>query len=65
LCIEVNICICFCLSGQLITSKFIFNTDRLSPIFHLVCITWCRFMFLTHFGNKSQNLWRWKYTSCM
>jgi len=32
-------------------------------IFHLDCIRWSRFMFLTHFGNKSQHSWRGNYIS--
>ena len=35
-------------SGQLITSKFLFNTDDLSLIFHLDCTRRWRFTLLTH-----------------
>ena len=38
--------------------KFIFSTNCISPVFHLDCTTWCRYTFLTHFGNKSHCCWR-------
>jgi hypothetical protein len=33
------------------------------PIFQLDCTSWCRFIFLTHLGNKSQCCWRRNYIS--
>jgi hypothetical protein len=39
------------------------HTGCLSPDFYLDCTRWCKFMFLTHFNNKSQCFWRRNYIS--
>jgi len=42
---------------------FLSNTEFLPPVFRVDCTRWCRFMFLTHFGNLSQCYWRRNYIS--
>jgi hypothetical protein len=49
--------ICSPFSSQLITSNFSSTLTVLSPMFHLYWIRWCRFTFLTHFGNRNRCCW--------
>jgi len=52
----VNISVTFFRSNYYIW--FLFITNCLLLIFQLDCTRWCRFMFLTHIGDKSQCGWR-------
>ena len=53
----------FCLFKLVYYLSFLFSTDYIWPIFHLNCIRWCTFTFLTDFGNRSQCCWRVEYIS--